>query len=337
MFSGQREIRWSDLPQIDVTLVPTVIPPANRGVSFEIVKQSEVPRPRSVGHLTRADFQVFTTEKTPIDSPTLIDIPNTIRLAQLVTYVILQAGGDWDVGTVFYWFPEEVEDASDKTKRNLIMTPQVIPTGFVLRVKANTLRDGSSKRMARCIYGSVPMCFSMDHNASVGQLKARMINWMTQRSLGDNWTLENAPNDNEVIDFDYVYPVITANVDLQLIIFLKQRSIEVSPSESWINVSDRMVRTLGLPLGSLLRIFPVIGDVDDRDPDDGSYSITWEEGKQYWYDIVYDESKDRRGHAKDVRMIDPMDRVDTLVVPTNANIHEVLEIWARVLDIPGPD
>jgi hypothetical protein len=87
----------------------------------------------------------------------LIDIPNEITLAQLVTYFILPAGSNWDVSTVFYWCPEEIEDKADKTKRELTMTPQVIPTGFVLGVKANTLRDGSSKRMAQCIYGSVPM------------------------------------------------------------------------------------------------------------------------------------------------------------------------------------
>jgi hypothetical protein len=138
----------------------------------------------------------------------------------------------------------------------------------------------------------------------------------------------------EAIDFDFQYPVIPTQVDQPLTTFLKQRPVEVSPSESWINVSDRTLRDLGLPLGALLRIFPVVGDVEDRDPDDGSYSITWEDGKQYWYDIVYDEARDRRSLAKEVRMVDPLDRVDTLVVRADANIQEIMEIWTRVIEAP---
>jgi hypothetical protein len=270
-------------------------------------------------------------EKTPIDAPTPIDIPNEITLAQLVTFYILPAGGDWDVSTVFYWYPEEIED---KGKRVAVEIPYNIPTGFVLRVKANTLRDGQDKKMAKCIYQSVPMCFMISPRANVGQLKARAIDWMVQRKFGADWKLENADNDDEAIDFDYVYPVVPAIVDPQITIFLRQRPVDVSPSESWINVSDRIVRSLGLPLGTLFRIFPVIGDVQDKDPDDGSYSIAWEDNKQYWYDIVCEEGKERRGHAKEIRIVGAFNRVDTLVVPTNANIHEIVEIWKRVLEIP---
>jgi hypothetical protein len=332
MCCSQREIQRSDLPQNDVTLIPTVNPPAERGQSFEIAKKNEVPRPRMVGRLTRAAFQVFTMEKTPVDNPTLIDIPNEITLAQLVTYFILPAGGDWDVSTVFYWCPEEVENEPDKTKRELLWTPQVIPIGFVLRVKANTLRDGSSKRRAKCIYGAVPMCFMIEQNSLVSDLKVKAINWMVQRGLGDDWTLDRP--DSENVDFDYQYPVTKPHDDERFTIFLRQRPVDVRPSESWINVSDRIVRALGLPLGSLFRIYPVIGDLQDRDPDDGSYSITWEPNKQYWFDIVYDESRDRRDQAKEVRMVDAFNRVDTLVVPTAANMQEIVEIWRRVLEIP---
>jgi hypothetical protein len=68
------------------------------------------------------------------------------------------------------------------------------------------------------------------------------------------------------------------------------------PSVSWINLSDQLVKRWNLPKGSLLQIMPTVGDVDDRDPDDQSYTIRWENGKQYWCDIVYDPSKDREGH-----------------------------------------
>jgi hypothetical protein len=111
-------------------------------------------------------------EKTEFHGPAMIYAPNEISLAQLVTYFILPEKSDFDVNTTFYWCLEEIEDKSlkDKTKRTLVQIPHRIPNGFVLRVKANTLHDKSSKRMARCKYGAVPMCFAMPENSTVGRL-----------------------------------------------------------------------------------------------------------------------------------------------------------------------
>jgi hypothetical protein len=191
MFCGQKEINWRDLPQNEVTMVPVVIPVGEHGRQFKLLDHSNVPRPRLEGNLTRAAFQVFTMEKTPIDSPTPIDIPDEITLAQLVSHFILPAGGDWDVNTVFYWCPEEIEEEPKKgekaykTRRTIVEIPYDIPTEFALRVKANTLRDGpSNKRMARCVFGSVPMCFAMNEDAPLSRLKARVIDSMTQRGQG---------------------------------------------------------------------------------------------------------------------------------------------------------
>jgi hypothetical protein len=98
----------------------------------------------------------------------------------LITYFILPAGGSWDVSTVFYWCPEEIENKADKTKRALVEIPTNTPTGFVLRVKANTLRDGATnKRTAICVYDSVPMCFMIDQDAPLARPKARKVDWMT--------------------------------------------------------------------------------------------------------------------------------------------------------------
>jgi hypothetical protein len=41
-----------------------------------------------------------------------------------------------------------------------------------------------------------------------------------------------------------------------------------------------------------------------------------------------------RGRSKEVRMVDALNRVDTLVVPTAANVQEIVEIWRRVLEVP---
>jgi hypothetical protein len=173
----------------------------------------------------------------------------------------------------------------------------------------------------------------IERNSRVSHLKARMINWMKQRGLGEDWTLDRP--DEEEVDFNYQYPVVApAAEEPPITIYLKQRVMTVRASDSWINVSDGIVRDLGLPMGRLFRIFPTIGDVQDRDPDDGSYSIVWEANKQYWFDIVYDISKDRHGRSKEIRMVDPFDRVDSLVIPVTARIQEIADIWRRVIDIP---
>jgi hypothetical protein len=176
------------------------------------------------------------------------------------------------------------------------------------------------------------MCFAMPIDATVGRLREWVTEWMRQRGQPDNWTLGRA--DNEAIDFDWEYPVSVEEREQTLKIYLKQKEIEVRPSESWINLSDRLVRHYRLPAGTLFRIFLVIGTVDNQDSEDHSYDITWEDGKQYWYDIVCDDARDRAGHSKLIRMIDGFGRVDTLVIRNNATQIQILAQWRTLLEIP---
>jgi hypothetical protein len=279
LFVKQDEMNWPNLPVLKLTVVPTVIPVVERGTEFAIVNQNTVLRPREVGRLTVMTCQVFTIEKTPFGEPVQIQAPNEITLTQLVTYFILPSGIQLDVGSVFYWDLREVEDPSkaDKSKRMLEQIPGQIPLGFNLRVKVNTLHENSTKRMARCKFGSVPMCCAMPIDARVGRLRERVTEWMRQRGQPENWTLGRA--DNEAVDFDYEYPVTVEAREEIIRIYLKQKLIEARPSESWINLSDRLVKAYRLPLGTLFRIFPVTGTVDNQDSEDHSYDITWEEGK----------------------------------------------------------
>jgi hypothetical protein len=101
-----------------------------------------------------------------------------------------------------------------------------------------------------------------------------------------------------------------------------------------MNVSDQLVKKWKLPKGSLLRIFPVSGNVEDQDDEDHSYTIAWEADKQYWYDIIYDPSRDRDSRSKEVVLVDASDRSDTFVVPVNANVHQVRDLWQRFLEVP---
>jgi hypothetical protein len=101
-----------------------------------------------------------------------------------------------------------------------------------------------------------------------------------------------------------------------------------------MNVSDQLVKKWKLPKGSLLRISPVSGNVDDQDDEDHSYTIAWEVDKQYWFDVIYDPSRDRDGRSKEVVLVDPSDRSDTFVVPLNTNVHQVRDLWKRFIETP---
>jgi hypothetical protein len=85
----------------------------------------------------------------------------------------------------------------------------------------------------------------------------------------------------------------------------------------------------------MFRIFPVEGTVDNRDPVDFACDFTWEADKQYWYDIVYDASKDPMGLARQVLLVDPLGRVNYFVVPHDAIAQDVAELWKRVTEAPA--
>jgi hypothetical protein len=265
-----------------------------------------------------------------------IVIPNEITLAQLVTYCVLPTGMELDVDSAFLWhlFRIEDKDEKDKSKWKVEEVPDKIPVGFTFKVKCSSLHDGSTKQMARCRWGSVVMYFSMPSNARLERLKDRLSAWMNSRRQGPDWTVDGP--DNEAIDFGHEYDVIPRVQEVPIRIFLKQFEVSVVPSQSWINVSDFLVGKLGLPQGTLFRILPVEGSVDNPDAEDFSYDITWVAEKQYWYDIVYDPSRDPAGLARQITMVDPMGRVNSFVIPHAAIPQDIADLWKRVIDAP-PD
>jgi hypothetical protein len=177
------------------------------------------------------------------------------------------------------------------------------------------------------------MCFAMPEDAPLGRLKERVRDWMNQRGKGTDWTISGS--DSEQIDFEFEYPIEQVERETIYNIILKQKPIEVRSSESWMNVSDRLARAWNLPSGTLIRIFPVIGSVDHQDSEDHSYSVTWEEGKQYWYDIAYDYTRDRNSHAKVIKMMDSFGRVDRMVIRKNASESQITSQWKALLEIPS--
>jgi hypothetical protein len=230
--------------------------------------------------MTQMSYQIFTTEKKPIGDPVEIFAPNEISLAQLVRYIILPTGIQLDASSVFYWNPREIEDPTktDKTKKILEEVPGIIPRGFNLRVKCSSLRDHSTKKMAHVRFGTSLMNFAMAEDAKLGRLKERVADWMTQRGQRPDWAVEGS--DREDIDYGFEYEVVQIEREVPVRIFMKQAEISILPSESWINLSDRLVKKWKLPVGTLLRIFPVEGTVDNQDDEDHSYTINWETDKQ---------------------------------------------------------
>jgi hypothetical protein len=115
---------------------------------------------------------------------------------------------------------------------------------------------------------------------------------------------------------------------------VKQTELEILPSDSWMTISDRLVKRWRLAKGSLLRIFPVDGDVEDQDDEDHSYSVNWVAGAQYWFDVIYDHSRDRNSRSKEIVLVDESNRTDTFVVPVDANIYQVRDRWAAHIEAP---
>jgi hypothetical protein len=265
-----------------------------------------------------------------------IVIPNEITLAQLVTYCVLPTGMELDVDSAFYWHLPRIEDKSEKDKSKWKVegaVPDKIPHGFTSKVKCSSLHDGSTKQLAHCQFGAVIMHFSLAPDAHLDRLKTRLSAWMESRGQGPDWTVEGP--DREAIDFTHEYEVVPSAVEIPIRVFLKQLETTLVPLQSWINISDLLVDKLDLPRGSLFRIFPVEGTVDNRDPVDFAYDLIWEADKQYWYDIVYDPSKDPAGLARQVIMVDPMGRVNYFVIPHNAIPQDIAELWRRVIDAPS--
>jgi hypothetical protein len=176
LFDEQRVLFWKDLPALKVTAVPKVIPSRDRGIEVRLMDLNSAPRPRSVGHLVRVTWQLFTRDKKEHGAGIEVDVPNEITLAQLrAAYIFPFMEGRFDRNTVFSWCLEEREDSSkkDKTKSESVQIQQVLPIGFNLRVKASTLHNGDSgKHLVELMFESVRLHFAMPVRSTLENLSA---------------------------------------------------------------------------------------------------------------------------------------------------------------------
>jgi hypothetical protein len=289
-----------------------------------------------VGPLTRAALQLFTAERTPYGELFSVDVPNEIVLEQLVTFYILRVYDRPDANTVFQWSLEEMEakDKKDKTKRIVIDIPQRIPIGFTLRVRASSLHQHmGGRRIVQCSFGSARVNFTVKENDEVGRLTAIAEDGMRQRGQGTQWIIEGNPR--EAIDFEYCYPIVPIPEEEEVSIYWKQRKMKIKVCESWMNLSDRLVRQFGLPVGALFQIYQVDMNIQRLGVEDRAYSCDWVEGKQYWFDIVHDHAKDKQNFCREIRMVNYSGKADSLVVPGVSTTQDIAAIWKRIIDFPA--
>jgi hypothetical protein len=117
-------------------------------------------------------------------------------------------------------------------------------------------------------------------------------------------------------------------------IFLKQIRMTMKVDEPRTAFSDRLVVHFGLPRGTLFRIYPVDMDIQKLGDDVHSYSFDWEEEKQYWFDIVHDSANDPHDLCRQVRMVDFAGRVESFVIPGQAQAQDIGNLWRKMMDCP---
>jgi ribonuclease HI len=217
--------------------------------------------------------------------------------------------------------------------KKLEKIPDKIPPNFCLRVKCNTLREAVFKKMVHVRFEGLQMNFAMLPDETLGRLKGRVAEWMATNGQGPDWTIE--VGDDDPIDFEREYRATLQIKTAPVKIFLKQKLLEVQPTLPWTTLSDQLVQKWKMVRGAALRIYPVDGRITDQDNDDHSYNFEWNEGRQYWFDFVYDPLRDTDGHAKVIQLTDQWGRIDKLIVKKNAANDHIAKLWARILDIPA--
>jgi hypothetical protein len=163
----------------------------------------------------------------------------------------------------------------------VVQVPGRIPAGFNLRVLANTLHSDNDKRQVTCAYGVAKIRLSFRLGETLERLSVAVVAEIVNRGQGNQWFIEGNPR--EEIDFDYEYPILPIPRPEEVTIFLKQVPTKVRINEKGKNLSDRLVQQLGLPRGTLFRIYPVDCDIQRPGNDDHAFSFAWKNGAQYWF------------------------------------------------------
>jgi hypothetical protein len=183
MFVGQDPIKWEDLPNAGMILIPRIMPPPSRQEEFHIKDPNATPAPRSAGPLIQAKWQLFTNEKYPFNEPVPVVIPEEITLAQLVAHHILPAEFDnLDSNAVFKWSLKVSRDKTRSgTKKRAKQIPGKFHAGQKLGVMASSLHTDSDRKQVTCTYGAAKIRFSFLPGETIAtSLLQSSQKWLTE-------------------------------------------------------------------------------------------------------------------------------------------------------------
>jgi hypothetical protein len=183
----------------------------------------------------------------------------------LVVYAIVpEYQGRVEINTRFNWCWEEREvlpkkkgEKVDKTQRMLIQIPTQLPEGFILRGSASSVhKEYRGRKLVQLRYQDALVYRTMRIDATLEIVNAAIGNLTKDRGLGDQWRTDREPQ--EVLDFDYCYPILEIPQEAEVNISIKQKPLRVKVIDSWLNVSDQLSVEYGMPKGTLFRSFPVV-------------------------------------------------------------------------------
>jgi hypothetical protein len=104
----------------------------------------------------------------------------------------------------------------------------------------------------------------------------------------------------------------------------------VEDNESWYTVSERIAAAFGMLRSSVFRLYPVDGEIQKIGRGDFACSFDWIAGNQYWWENICDLGLDlRTGKGREIKIIDGLGRLDTLVVRRGMTVS-----WRKICGFP---
>jgi hypothetical protein len=119
-----------------------------------------------------------------------------------------------------------------------------------------------------------------------------------------------------------------------------QRRMQVSESEHWVSVSEKIAPSFGMPELARFKSLPVDSDVTlfspDENNEEGVISVfDWKERMQYWWTNEYDPAKDlRSGEGRQITLRDSEGNEDTAAIYDTWSNSEIAKYIEKLFAVP---
>jgi hypothetical protein len=134
--------------------------------------------------------------------------------------------------------------------------------------------------------------------AVVTDLNQAATELLNSRGQGGVFAVDAGTSDP--VDFDRCYN-IQAYLQHNVQVYIKQTKMIVQKTESWFILWEWITKLFDTPHWSVFRLFAMVNAIQRPGGEDQAYTFNWEEGKQYWWDNVYDPAMDRgTGQGKEM-------------------------------------